>query len=164
MGGREVNAPLPTHLLFCLYSFLFGAVAASAAALLRSVLSALCLLPREAVGYPRLHALFRIRTEKKGKRSFTLGYFLYDLLAGVGFFALYMLFLYAHNSGAFRLYSLLLSFLGLLLFRKPALRILSLPFALLGALLRLLPWGFFMLFKRMFGKGGKKLDERANIV
>ena len=160
------GASLAERLLFCLYSFLFGGVAASRACLLRSAMAALRLLPSPLVGSERMGNAFRIKKEKavKGKRRFFVGYFLYDALASVCFFSLYMLFLYAHNGGAFRLYSFLLSLLGLFLLKAPAFRLFSFPLSLVGALFRVLPWAMLRLFKSLFGKGRKKLDESGNMV
>ena len=165
MGGAKVNAPLSSHLLLSLYSFLFGVFGAALAALLRSAFSALRLLPCTEKG-GRLASAFRIpgRAKRTRKCGFYVGYFFYDLLCGVGFFALYMLFLYAYSEGVFRLYSLLLAVLGLFLAKAPAMRLFSFPTALLGASIRFFPFWIYRIFKRLRGKGGKKLDENRNIV
>ena len=160
-----MSAPLSSRLLFCLYSFLFGVGAAVLASLLRSVFTALRLLPcTEKRG--RIASAFRlpsIRKEKK-KRLFFIGYFFYDFLCGIGFFSLYMLFLYAYGGGALRLYAFLLSLLGLWLAKRPVSRLFAFPCDLLGAVLRLIPYCVYRILKRLRGKGGKKLDENGNMV
>ena len=164
MGGTKVNAPLSSRLLFCLWSFLFGIFAAALAALLRSVLSALRLLPCIGRAEGRLASAFRLPPRKKREGRHFVGYFLYDLSCGVGFFSLYTLFLYGYGGGVFRWYSLLLAVLGLLLAKAPALRLIALPAAFLSALARFFPFCVYRIFKRLREKGDKKLDESGNIV
>ncbi len=160
---------LASRLLFCLYSLLFGAVVSLLGALLRSVFSALRFLPCAESSPSRIDALFRIKRDAKHQKKkksprFFLGYLFYDTLCGVGFFSLYMLFLYACNGGVFRLYSLLLALCTLFLLRAPFARVLRVPTALFAALLRFFPWCVYAFFKRIGGKGRKKLDEKTNMV
>lgn len=127
------GASLGHALLFCLFSFLFGAGTVILRAVLFASLAALRLLPDP-----------RTRVTERNRVLLFFGYLLFDLSFFIIASSSYTVFLYVANGGVLRLYSILLALLAhLLLFRfaervvtRPLYRLLSMPITLFGRLLR----------------------------
>ena len=185
MGSALTGAPLSFVLLFCFFSFLFGAFSAVFSEGCRAIFAALRLLPNgDGAKRPfSAHCSFRVKKEQKEEETpckrqsgitarSVIGYFLYDLFFWISLSCLYMLFIYAVNRGVFRLYSFFFAVLGFFFFRKtasrffarPLLLLLSWLFSLLGLFLRFFPWLLFIFFRRSIRKKRKKLDESQEMV
>lgn len=187
MVGPVTGTPIPSSLLFCLFSFLFGVGLSVLHAVLRGVLSAFFLLPpveRRASAGDR-HAKepssapaeksddaakgARDENKKKGTRRFVLGYLLLDLSFFLLATALYLLFLFLLHGGVLRIYSLLLLALGMLVSYPTARALVARPvFVLLSLPGRLLGWALSPFFRRILRwkprKKPKQLDETDKMV
>ena len=157
-----MRVTLPSLLLFCLFSFLFGVFCSLFLWMTRALCSALRVLPyRER----------QEQKEKKTKRRYVFGYFFFDFFSCVFLAVFYLIFLYAANGGAFRLYSLLLAVLGGVFFYAPAERIAYPVFFVSSRIVSLLLRFFkfpFLAVVRLLQKKKRKapslLDETEKMV